>query len=65
MDVSFFFCVFYAEIQDGRQKWFKNDFWKKSPVDSADTPRVKNFTKITLSRTVSETNAFLRFMQKF
>ena len=29
--------VFYAEIQDGHQKWQQNDFWEKSPVDSADT----------------------------
>ena len=28
-------CIFafYAEIQDGRQKWRENDFWEKSPVD--------------------------------
>ena len=24
--------VFYAEIQDGRQKWRENNFWEKSPV---------------------------------
>ena len=47
-------CVFafYAEIQDGRQKWRKNDFWEKLPVDSAYTVRVKNFVKINLSHTV-------------
>ena len=28
--------AFYAEIQDGRQKWWENDFWEKSPVDSVD-----------------------------
>ena len=27
------FCVFYAESQDGRQKWRENDFWRKWPVD--------------------------------
>ena len=29
-------CIFafYAEIQDGSQKWRKNDFCKKSPVHS-------------------------------
>ena len=59
------FSAFYAEIQDGRQKWQENDFWEKSPVDSADTLWVKYFVKITLSRSVSKINAFLHFMQKF
>ena len=36
-----------------------------SPVHSADTLRVQNFVKITLSDTVSEMNVLLRFMQKF
>ena len=35
--------AFYAEIQDGHQKWGEKDFWKKSPVDSSDTLRVKKF----------------------
>ena len=43
----------------------KKTFWEKSPVDSADTLRVKNFVEIALSRTVSEMHMFLRFMQKF
>ena len=34
-------------------------------VDSADTPWVKNFVEIALSCSVSEINAFLRFMQQF
>ena len=50
--------VFYAE-------WWGNDFWKKSPVDSADTLGVKNCAKIALSDTVSEINAFLLFTLKF
>ena len=29
--------VFYAEIQDGHQKWQERDFWEKSSVDSAYT----------------------------
>ena len=29
--------VFYAEIKDGWQMWWHNDFCKKSPVDSPDT----------------------------
>ena len=53
-------CVFafYAEIQDGQQKW-------RQYVHSPDTLRIKNFIKIALSQTVSKINAFLRFMQKF
>ena len=50
--------AFYAEIQDGHQRWRENDFWKKSPVDSADTLHLKNFVEIALSRSVSEINAF-------
>ena len=52
--------VFYAEIQDGCQKW-----WENNLVDSADTMWVKNFVKITLCSTVSEINACLSFTQKF
>ena len=55
--------AFNAAIQDGCQKWWENDFCKKSPVDSADTLRVKNF-EIILSRSVSEINTFLHLMQK-
>ena len=43
----------------------ENDFWKKSPVDSADTLWVKNFVEIALAHSISEINAFLRLMQKF
>ena len=32
----FFFFAFYAKIQNGHQKWHENDFWEKSPVDSAN-----------------------------
>ena len=32
-----------------RQKWGGNDFWKKSPLDFADTLWVKNFVKIALA----------------
>ena len=45
----FFFFAFYAEIQNGHQKWQENDFWEKSSVDSADTLRIKNFVEIALS----------------
>ena len=60
-------CVFafYAEIQDGCQKWWEKDFCEMSPLHSADTLRVKTFIEITLSRTVSKINEFLRFTQKF
>ena len=56
---------FYTKIQDGRQKWQENNFWKKLPVDSADTIEIKNSIKITLSHPVSEINVFLCFTQKF
>ena len=42
----FFFFAFYTEIQNDRQKWWENDFWEKSPVDSADNLQVKNFMEI-------------------
>ena len=61
----FFFFAFYAEIQNGHQKWHENDFSEKLPVDSADNLRVKNFVGIALSRSISEINGFLRFTQKF
>ena len=55
----------YTKIQDGRQKWRKNDFCKKSPVHSADNLRVKNFVKIALSHSIIEINAFVCLTQKF
>ena len=48
--------AFYAEIQDGHQKWRAKDFLGKSPVDSADTLWIKNFVKIVLAHSVSEIN---------
>ena len=57
--------AFYAEIQDGRQKWPENDFLGKPLIDSADTLWAKNFVEIALSRSVSEINTFLHFTQKF
>ena len=57
--------AFYAEIQDGRQKWQKSYFCEMSPLHSADTLRVKTFFEIALSRSISKINAFLHFMQKF
>ena len=50
--------TFYAEIQDGRQKWWENNFGGKSPEDFADTYWIKNFIEIALSRSVSEKNGF-------
>ena len=32
----FFFLAFYAEIQDGCQKWPENNFWKNHQL-TADT----------------------------
>ena len=51
--------VFYTEIQDGRQKWRKNNLGEKLPADCG-YPGVKN-----LSCTVYEVKAFLCFTQKF
>ena len=50
--------VFYAEIQDGRQKWRGKPFLKK-------VTSTLSWYEITLSRTVSEINVCLRFTQKF
>ena len=47
--VVLFVLAFYAEIQDGCQNWRENDFWKKSPVVSADTMRIKNFVEIEIN----------------
>ena len=57
--------AFYAEIQDGHQKWRENDFGEKCLLDTAYTPQVKNFVESAVSRSVSEINSFLHFMQKF
>ena len=62
--IYLFFCVFYPEIQNGHQKWHENDFWEKSPVDSGNNLRVKNFVEIALSHSISEINRFLCFTQK-
>ena len=60
-------CAFalYAEIQDGRQKWWENNFWPNMADKSACSLWAKNFIEITLFRTVSEINVCLSFMQKF
>ena len=42
-----------------------NDFYEKSPVDSAGTLWVKNSVEIALSRSIFEINMFLQFTQKF
>ena len=56
--------AFNAEIQDGRQNWRENDFCEKLLVDFADTQRVKNFIKITLSHTVFKIFTLFHFPQK-
>ena len=55
----------FVEIQNGDQKWRENDFWEKSPVDSADNLRVKNLVENALSRSISMINGFLCLTQKF
>ena len=63
--IFFFFFAFYAEIQEGRQKWRENNFFVEShQIESADTLWVKNFVEIALSHSVSEINAFLCLTQK-
>ena len=42
----FFFFSFYAEIQDGCQKWRENDFWRKVPFDSAHSCGPKISSKL-------------------
>ena len=46
--------AFYAEIQEGHQKWRESDFCLKLPVDSPYTLRTKNLVEIALSHTVSK-----------
>ena len=55
----------FTDINDGHQKLQENNFWGKSPIDSADSPCVKKVAEIALSRTVLEINMLLRLMQKF
>ena len=59
------FLHFTQEFKMAAKNWQENDSWEKSAVDSANTLWVKKFVKITLSRTVSEINAFLHFTQKY
>ena len=40
--------MFNIEIQDGCQKWWENNFCKKSTGDSPHTQGVKSFDEITL-----------------
>ena len=61
----FFFFAFYAETQNGHQKWQENYFWEKSPVDSADNLRVQIFVQIVPSLSFSEIITLLCFTQKF
>ena len=52
------FFVFYSEILDSCLIWRENEFGEKSPDDTEDALGGQNFTEITISRTVSEINAF-------
>ena len=53
--------VFYAEIQDGCQKWRENDFWENLRVDSVDTLWIKIFIEIALSHTISRDKCVFAF----
>ena len=61
MIIIIIFFLFYEKIP---YSW-ENDFWGKSPVESADTLWVKNLVEIALSCSVSEINPFLCITQKF
>ena len=57
-------CIFFyvkQKFKMATQKWLENNFWEKMPVHSTDTLGVKNFVKITLSHTVSETLKIFHF----
>ena len=63
--MNVFFCLFFCHVLHRNSRWPPKIERKKSRVDSADTLGVKNVVKISLSRTVSEINMFLHFMEKF
>ena len=50
--------MFYAEIQDGHQKWWENDFCAETPIEYAGTLRVKNFVEKFLACFISKINTF-------
>ena len=58
------FC-FSANIQDGRQKWRKLNFFQFHIEYFPTILRVKNSVKIALSLTVSQILTFFVFPQKF
>ena len=64
-EINKFFCILRRNSKWPPKVAGKNNFWEKSPVDSADTLWVKNFVKIALSRSVSKINPHLRLTQKF
>ena len=55
--------MFYAEIQEGRQKWWENDFCGKTPIEYAGTLRVKNFVEKFLACFISKINTFYAKIQ--
>ena len=57
--------MFYAKIQDGCQKWRKNDFLGKSLVDCIHPTDQKFPQNRSISHRYLEINGFLRFTQKF
>ena len=54
MSIIIIFFSFYVKIP---HSW-ENDFRGKSPVDSADTPRVKNFVEIIISLPFQDKHIF-------
>ena len=63
-EINMFSC-FIQNFKMAVKSLWENDFCEKSPVDSADNLRVKNFVEIALSRSVSEINMFSCFIQNF
>ena len=58
-------CIYPAGQKFCQKRSILLHFGEKSPVDSADILRVKNYVEIALSRSISEINAFLHLTQKF
>ena len=63
-EMSVFFKNFIQKFKMAAKNGAKTIFWKNCKL-TVDTLGIKNFIKITLSRNISEINAFLHFTQKF
>ena len=59
------FLLFFMQKFKMAAKMAGKRFWEKSPVHPENTMGIKNFDEIIPSRTISEINVVLHFMQKF